>query len=295
MGRELKRVALDFEWHLNEPWEGYVNPLYMAKPCASCEGKGYSPTGRHLHDLWYGYVAFRPEDRGSRPFAPDDLLVHKFAERQCLNSPGYYGSDGSAIRREADRLCRLWNASWSHHLNDDDVRALIAADRLYDFTKTWSKEHGWQPKVPACVPTAQEVNDWSCVGMGHDSINCWTVIRAECRRLGEDASCAVCDGTGDIWPSKEAEDAYDAWQPTPPPAGLGYQIWETVSEGSPISPVFPSPELLATYMTNRKWGADHGSSYATWLAFINGPGWAPSMVRTAHGIQSDVDAVVACS
>jgi hypothetical protein len=30
--------------------------------------------------------------------------------------------------------------------------------------------------------------------------------------------------------------------------------------------------------------------YETWLRFIHGPGWAPSMVMDANGIQSGVDA-----
>ncbi len=37
------------------------------------------------------------------------------------------------------------------------------------------------------------------------------------------------------------------WQPTEPPTGEGYQLWETVSEGSPISPVFASTEALAAW------------------------------------------------
>lgn len=32
-----------------------------------------------------------------------------------------------------------------------------------------------------------------------------------------------------------------------PPIGDGYQLWETTTEGSPISPVFSSPEELAEW------------------------------------------------
>jgi hypothetical protein len=28
MGREIKRVALDFDWPLDEIWHGYLNPHY---------------------------------------------------------------------------------------------------------------------------------------------------------------------------------------------------------------------------------------------------------------------------
>lgn len=33
-----------------------------------------------------------------------------------------------------------------------------------------------------------------------------------------------------------------------PPSGDGYQLWETVSEGSPVSPVFASWEDFANYL-----------------------------------------------
>ena len=78
-----------------------------------------------------------------------------------------------------------------------------------------------------------------------------------------------------------------------PPTGEGWQVWETVSEGSPISPVFATPEELARHMTLTRWGADRGTSYEAWLAFITGPGWAPSMVCSAeHGVQTGVQATL---
>lgn len=54
------------------------------------------------------------------------------------------------------------------------------------------------------------------------------------------------------------------------PVGDGWQMWETTSDGSPISPVFETPESLA------RWLADTGASvfgdltatYEEWLATI---------------------------
>ena len=34
MGREMKRVAIDFDWEIGKIWEGYINPFY--KPCPDC-------------------------------------------------------------------------------------------------------------------------------------------------------------------------------------------------------------------------------------------------------------------
>lgn len=291
MGRELKRVDVGFQWPINKVWSGYLNPHYTAKECSHCGGSGYSPEAKHLADLWYGYVPFKPEDRGSIPFTPDDEAVMAFATRNVTRAPEFYGSGKMAIHIEAIRLCALWNNSWSHHLNSDDINALVAADRLYDFTHTFDPVNRWKKKDPAYLPTPREVNIWSISGLGHDSINQWVCVKAECARKGVSYTCDECGGAGNHWPSPEAKQTYEDWEPTEPPAGDGYQIWETVSEGSPISPVFATPELLAGHMTKTKWGADKGTPYETWLAFIRGPGWAPSMVIDAAGIRSGVRAM----
>jgi len=291
MGRELKRVPLDFTWPENKVWEGYLNPHYeKCHKCQVCAGSGYSPEAKRLQDQWYGNAYFRPEDRGSVPFAPEHPAVWAFAERNVSHSPNFYGSDTDAVLREARRLARLFNAGWKHHLNASDVAALVAGGRLMDFTHTCKRGEGWKSKEPPYIPTPEEVNVWSLTGFGHDSINCWVVVRAECERLGIETNCLHCDGEGSIWDSPEAEQKAETWEKIEPPAGKGYQIWETVSEGSPISPVFATPEELARYMAGKKWGADKGSSYETWLKFINGPGWAPSMIMDASGVHTGADA-----
>lgn len=278
MGRELKRVALDFNWPLEKVWEGYLNP-HQPQKCPACKN-GYSAGARALMDKWYGNASFKPEDRGSVPFLPTHPVVWEIAKRNAY---------GGSIQQEARRLANIFNRSWSHHLNTDDVAALLADGRLLDLTHTFKKGAGWQPKVPAYIPTPVEVNAWSLSGFGHDSINQWLCIKAECVRLGVSDTCSTCHGSGESWPSAELKQQYDAWEPTEPPTGPGYQIWETVSEGSPISPVFATPEELARFMAGRKWGGDDGSSYETWLNFINSGGYAPSLIMDEKGICPGVE------
>lgn len=292
MGRELRRVPLDFDWPLNAVWKGFLHQEPSpAVECPRCGGSGASQCADRLKDLWYGYKEFKPEDRGSTPFLPADAAVRRFAERNVANSPDYYGRGEAAVMREAERLCRHWNSSWSHHLNADDVAALVAADRLWDFTRDFVPGKGWQDKETPYIPAPREVNEWSISGFGHDAINQWVCVKAECARLGEPYLCDRCNGEGELWPSPETKAAYNAWRPTDPPTGDGYQIWETVSEGSPISPVFSTPEELARHMAGTRWGADEGTPYEAWLAFIKGPGWAPSLVMTSTGLVSGIDAV----
>lgn len=291
MGRELKRVPLDFAWPMDKPWSGFLNPHYAkSHNCIPCAGSGSSPGALLLKAQWYGNAPFSPEDRGSTPFLPTHPAVRAVAERNVAHAPEYYGSGEAAIQREARRLADHFNRSWSHHLNADDVAALLEGGRLMDLTYEWTKENGRQPKEPAHVPTPEEVNVWSLSGFGHDSINQWIVVGAECKRLGIDSECPHCNGNGTVWDSPEDEQAAEAWTRSEPPTGDGYQIWETVSEGSPISPVFATPEELARHMAGKKGGGDKGSSYETWLKFINGPGWAPSMVMDSGGVRTGADA-----
>lgn len=60
MGRELKRVPLDFQWPTNKVWQGFLNPHYeLSSECPHCEN-GNSPEGKAWNDKWYGYGGFTP-------------------------------------------------------------------------------------------------------------------------------------------------------------------------------------------------------------------------------------------
>lgn len=289
MGRVIKRVPLDFDAPLNEVWSGYLMPETLhEQPCAQCGGSGYSSDARHLHDLWYGNMPFDPTDTGSTRLTAETPEVRAFAERNVARSPEFYGSSEAAIVREATRLADLWNGMWLHHLDQDDVNALVAAGRLYDFTHVWSKGNGWEPIEPAPTVTAGQVNLWSLSGFGHDAINCHVVIRAKCERMGVEEQCSRCHGHGSTEKYEGQRAEADAWRREEPPAGDGWQLWETVSEGAPISPVFATADDLATWMSDpardRDWVP--GEVAAKFIA----EGWAPTGVGSPEiGVISGVE------
>jgi hypothetical protein len=295
MGREVRRVPLDFDHPLNEIWPGFLTPdtLHEDK-CGVCDGSGSSGYARWMQARWYGHISFDPAETGSTPFTPETPAVRAFAERNVNRDPGFYrsylGAEGEqAIVREAQRLCAHFNGSWSHHLAQTDVDALVEDGRLHDFTHTWVQGDGWQPKDPAPVVTAEQVNTWSISGgFGHDSINAWVVIRAACERDGQPYECGDCGGHGsrERYEGQRAE--AEAWEPTGPPIGEGWQLWETVSEGSPISPVFASADDLATWMSDPARG-DHWVPPEAARKFIE-EGWAPSLIATPEtGVVSGVE------
>ena len=79
---------------------------------------------------------------------------------------------------------------------------------------------------------------------------------------------------------------------TGPPKGDGWQMWETTSEGSPISPVCESPEALAKWLAGNNAPAfgRQTATYEQWLKMIQ-VGWAPSAVVDANGMRSGVAAL----
>ena len=91
--------------------------------------------------------------------------------------------------------------------------------------------------------------------------------------------CVTCEGEGTVCARID------------PPTGAGWQMWETTSEGSPISPVCETPEALATWLAGNSasaFGSDT-ATYSQWLGMIRA-GWAPSMVLDSNGLRSGVAA-----
>jgi hypothetical protein len=289
MGRELKRVPMDFNAPLNITWEGYINPYYkFSKQCPFCEGSGQSPEAKNLSDQWYGKVPFRPEDNGSVPLTFDNPAVLQFATKNVLQSDftrrsgfnqgiteywemvkrgeteAYLNAHPSFsynIEREANRLISMWNEQWSHHLNADDVKALVDAGCLMDFTNRPRNEKQveqlkkqeaaggsgyWLKKSNGYMPTPEEVNNWNILMRGSVG-DCWPCVKAKLKRMGKSALCAHCKGNGDIWLLPKYRKLAEAWKDVEPPTGGGFQLWETTSDGSPISPVFATLDELCEY------------------------------------------------
>lgn len=287
MGRQLRRVPLDFDHPVNKIWPGFLNPHYEhCQDCPICGGSGGSQYYNLYHAMWYGNAPFDPRSTGSAPYADTHPKIRALAERNSRYAVWY----------EARRLCQIFNTSWSHHLGQADIDALIKADRLWDFTRRPRTEEQaaalafdggyWMKEPNGYVPTAAEVNEWSLLGVGHDSINASVCCAARCERNSEPGDCAACGGSGSLWRSPEDEGAADAWEPTEPPTGEGWQMWETVSEGSPISPPFATAEELAAYLGEHD--ARSGTA-AQWLKMILGSGWSISAVCDAAGFHTGVE------
>jgi len=207
-------------------------------------------------------VEFDPVAYGSTPVLTIDspilrdsvvLKLKRSAEVAAAEgNPDYWTKGGSipfetAVEREIRRMFAHQRIQWMHQLSQTDVDALVAGGRIVDLTHDFIQGKGWVKREPFVVPTAEVVNAWSFFGMGHDSVNQWVCVKARCDRSGVGHTCLLCDGDGDFWEPEEMKDKSENWERIEPPEGDGWQLWQTTSEGGPISPVFSTPQELADW------------------------------------------------
>ena len=262
MGLELKRVEVGFKWPLNKVWSGFLMPEELSpKKCACCNAQGYNEATQVIADTYYD--------------------SNNFGVKWTYDY--YKDRDGNPATRPPWRV--LGNSqAWHNQITQDEVQALIDAGRLVDLTHTWTSGKGWVRREDSYIPTEAEVNEWDTVSMGHDGINCSILIEARATRLGVFGYCEKYQGDGSTFDSKEQETAYDNWKETPVPEGDWYQVWETVSEGSPVTPAFETAAELIDYLA--KYGDNEGKNDG-WIReaaskFV-GVGFAPSLTINGNG------------
>jgi hypothetical protein len=275
MSREVRRVPLDFDWPLEQVWQGYLMPDRLREPnCKVCERP--SP-----------YSSFLGGEAHSDGLSPAARAI----------SETFYPHQVGGDRERAEQL------AWHDKIGQAEVVNLVAHHRLHQFD-LWDRIELPEPyeinedghpirfkwvRNDKPTPTAEEVNAQQHMGAlsGHDGCNRHILVRFRCQVLGISMECVACGGRGSMeaYPGQRAE--AEAWESTDPPSGDGWQLWETVSEGSPVSPVFPTAEELAQWLTTPEGGAAAGPSRQPMTidqarGFV-GVGWAPSGVGNAGG------------
>lgn len=230
------KIGLD---ELNEVANFYFKLTRDAVDCDACGGRGLTPEARRIDEQWYGKASFDPVAYGATPLTVDHPALVAEARRQIDRSPGYYGTGEAAVQRECRRLFELWRGQWCHHLIQADVDALVAADRLWDFTRRPRTEEQkaklaetggyWMPEGNGHTPTADEVNAWSLSGIAHDAINSWACVRARCEREGIPMTCPKCDGHGHLYTAERGHVELVLWLLHPRKGasrGVEYQLIE---------------------------------------------------------------------
>jgi len=124
---------------------------------------------------------------------------------------------------------------------------------------------------------------------GHTTWKGYLLDEIECplckgtKKTLSDKRCPQCYGEGTCIPNVEPTSGYDKEN--------GYQVWQDVSEGGPVSPVFLKPEDLANWMVENDKSITRGTSYEGWLNMIKQEGSAPSMVGSNFDLKSGVESL----
>jgi len=172
MGRELKRVALDFDFELGETWTGYLNPHY--KRCPACDGSGATEYLRRLN-AWIGEMIY-PLSYGGK----GNKELQAFFRKICKEDEHTLLSLGSSgvfrvlrVLREAAGEPEGWG--WCETCKGDGIDP--SAKEAYEAWEPTQPPEGpgwqlWQtvseggPVSPVCQ-TAEELTEWM-IADGYD-------------------------------------------------------------------------------------------------------------------------------
>ena len=204
------------------PWQLALlaaNPSYVSwgphEDYMWTKGEGWnSPM---IYDTWHDFG----------PMGLDDLnecvnfyfsVSRKSEDCAACGGDGYHPSAHRIVNTFYEHMAASIGVSrseaWCDKITQDEVQALVDANRLYDFTHDFVAGEGWKRKAPAVVPTAAEVNAWQRGrGMGHDAINrhVLTVQRIK-RELGlEDHRCPSCEGHGYVYTAPDPHVTLTLW------------------------------------------------------------------------------------
>lgn len=197
----------------------------------------------------------------------------------------------AACNQSGHTAARRWVAQVSRLLLmlDDDLRSQELGRGLHPYlVDTGSCAWGVRPSADI-AEFGEGLAGRSASFLGHDAIDGWNAEKNVIAAAGLDADtwgiCPSCGGHGSTekYPTQRVD--AEAWEPTEPPIGDGWQLWETVSEGSPISPVFATDEGLIGWLCSDAYrmGISTPMQPNAARAFVRA-GWAPSMVGSAAGL-----------
>lgn len=266
LSREVRRVPLDFDAPIGETWEPLLyHPSQEFPPCPTCAphssrygygsdvhgrhyGDGMTPFARQLSDTFYSYNGTGRGGWSSQLDAEDIEVL-------CTRK-GRFGVEGvhyeiEQVTCECGGSAERWNEEGCEHCGD--------RGRYFKETRLQ-------------MPTPEEVNAAADSFFGPfslDAIARWVLIEGRCQRAGESYSCPTCQGHGSIASEEEREAAED-YQPPKPPLGEGWQLWQTVSEGGPVSPVFETPDELAAWLSDNADIVGRRYSFDQWFEVITG-------------------------
>lgn len=260
MSREIRRVPVDFDWPLDKTWEGYLSPDSLdGEPCPDCyqinsRGEKVSGNGSTAAAKWVEAALY---------------LIGMMADD--IRAQSFVGTEHQFTQFGDDR------------------------SRLHPYLATLQNINVYEGRRPSAdiVDLVAGITGRPTVGIGDASSFAFKALDALKAAAGVDEKwgwCSTCEGHGTVekYPGQRAE--AEAWEPTEPPTGEGWQVWESVSEGSPISPVFADREDLIGWLMSPAytWGTSRPLTREQAEAFVGaGSSLGSFVVADGQIIQGD--------
>lgn len=137
-----------------------------------------------------------------------------------------------------------------------------------------------------------------------DAAAAWKAKFAAWERGERPNYCDADDAKMEFWEWSGGPPEREYYRPWRDEEATWWQVWETVSEGTPVTPPFATKKELVDYLvangdfwdqSRRKEGrtsipCDPWSRKAA-ESFVHGAGWAPSLVVDSKGVRSGVEAM----
>jgi hypothetical protein len=269
VGREIKRVAEGFDWPLGKRWKGFLPPDDGKVECVLCilddRSTGYSRLGMSLYSLATRNPErpharkhlMHPSDREHIPF------VEKMASVGFLQALGHFPARPlvSQDQEDLDRQDKTFLAALRKWHNDRDS---CPGSDVYSWGGTLTNQREVVYDLMLVIADA--------LGVTMDDI----------------FFCPACGSEGKVVADSDQHHIYNAWEEEEPPAGSWWQVWETVSEGSPVTPAFATDDELIDYLVkngdlwsqrrrnDRGPDADPPPSRKAATNFVKGSGWVAS-------------------
>lgn len=273
MSRELRRVPLDFNWPLNKVWSGYINP--HGGPCPEDQTtcfNGYTAAGKWLESVarliaMLGDEAVCNTPERLKHYAKSGRIyphpyLQEFAQAPRTSIPDAVINKARELPTMPERM-RVVEAYEARN----PTRLLPLTDELADLVGGLAKKRGGKAALGE-------------IGSSSVSWEIANVLRDAAGMRKRWGTCPVCKGHGDDPAQRKAA---NRWRKKHPPKGPGYQLWENVSEGSPISPVFPTRETFIAYLVGEGYTQKAAEGFTE-------SGWAPSMVVSGGVAKMNIEA-----
>lgn len=244
MGREIRRVPLDFDWPLQKIWKGFINPHYRSCPEAA---KNNCHQGSTNAERWLYAIA---------------KLISLVGKEGARNSPDLQAKMEENRCSRPDHSLQEWEfAPYIERTVEEDQRIRGIEDKH----QRRAEYDRFVPRLVTLDSDIAEVVMALAKGeieyyRGPSPTNIYrTLLEAAGITDPNWDRCKVCNGEG-IDP--DFLEAYENWEKQPPPEGEGWQLWETTSEGSPISPVLPTEEAFVNYLVDQGYSVEAAQAFA---------------------------------